>query len=79
MINGDSDDGDTDATRPRHLDSATAPWGVLVERFRLGLSWLLSTDKLMMLHPLMMITNMMTMWKIIIMMQQGLDSATAPS
>ena len=36
MISGDSDDGDTDA-RPRHLDSATATWGVLVERVYVGL------------------------------------------
>ena len=37
MISGDSDDGDTDATRPRHIDRATAPWGVLVEMVLVGL------------------------------------------
>ena len=41
MINGDSDDGDIDATRSRHLDSATAPWGVFVERVYVGLFMLI--------------------------------------
>ena len=41
MINGDSDDGDTDATRPRHLDSATVSWGVFVERVYVGLFMLI--------------------------------------